>query len=48
MKTEPQREDTLVIVVKRNTLSLSKNRQLCQKTDKNRVKNQKIGAEQAE
>ena len=46
--TESHIEDTLVIVVKRNTIPLSKNRQLCQKTDKNRVKNQKIGAEQAE
>jgi len=45
--TEPQREDTLVIVVKRNTLFLSKNRQLCQKADKNSVKNQKRGVEQA-
>ena len=45
--TESHIEDTLVIVVKRNTLSLSKNRQLCQKTDKNRVKNQKRGVEQA-
>ena len=48
MKTESQIEDTLVIIEKRNTIPLSKNRQLCQKTDKNRVKNQKIGAEQAE
>jgi hypothetical protein len=47
MKTEPQREDTLVIVAKRNTLSLSKNRQLSQKTDKNSIKNQKRGVEQA-
>ena len=45
--TEPQREDTLVIVVKRNTLSLSKNRQLSQKTDKHSIKNQKRGVEQA-
>jgi hypothetical protein len=48
MKTESQIKDTLVIIEKRNTISLSKNRQLCQKIDKNRVKNQKIGAEQAE
>ena len=45
--TESQREDTLAIVAKRNTLFLSKNRQLCQKTDKNSVKNQKRGVEQA-
>ena len=36
--TESQIEYTLVIVEKRNTIPLSKNRQLCQKTDKNRVK----------
>ena len=48
MKTESQIKDTLGIIRKRNTILLSKNRQLCQKTDKNRVKNQKIGAEQAE
>jgi hypothetical protein len=31
--TELQIEDTLVIVVKRNTIPLSKNRQLCQKIE---------------
>ena len=34
MKTESQIEYTLVIIVKRNTIPLSKNRQLCQKIDK--------------
>jgi hypothetical protein len=42
--TESQIKDTLVIITKRNTISLSKNRQLFQKTDKSRVKDQKRGA----
>jgi len=42
--TESQIKDTLVIITKRNTISLSKNRQLFQKTAKSRVKDQKRGA----
>ena len=46
--TESQIKDILVIVTKRNTISLSKNRQLLQKTEKNRVLDQKKGVAKAE
>lgn len=41
--TEFKKDTIVVIVIKRNTIPLSKNRQLAQKTDKNTGVDQKRG-----